>query len=140
MTPGHVTTARALIGTRWGHRARGPFRVDCAGLVVLALLANGHAVEDQADYGREPALNVNSRLRAALRTHFGEPVSVPMVGDVGLFRGAGSEHVGIFGNYRFGGLSLIHASNEPGLMRVVEHRFAGTWQRRFLEAYRPGVR
>lgn len=150
MTPGHVATARALKGSRWAHRGRGPYRFDCAGLVVVALRANGYAVTDQDGYGREPALNTDSRLQAAMRAHFGEPVAVGLrgltllqVGDIALFRSgrAGDPmHVGIFGDYFLGGLSLIHASNEPGAMRVIEHRFGNPFDTRFVEAYRPGVR
>ena len=56
MTPGHVSTARALIGKRWRHRARGAHHVDCVGLLAVALAANGHAVDyDEDDYSEDEA-------------------------------------------------------------------------------------
>lgn len=138
MIPPHVATARALIGKRWRHRARGPWHVDCVGLAAVALAANGYTVDDRVDYAREPD---GASLRAELRARFGDPVRTPRVGDIALFRGVTHPlHVGVFGDYFLGGLSLIHASNEPGIGRVVEVRFGGEWTRRFIEAYRPGVR
>lgn len=137
MTPPVVATARALLDRPWRHRGRGPVWFDCLGLVVTAVVANGRAVEDRQFYGREPQ---EDRLQEELRRQFGEPVPAA-VGTIALFRGkAYPLHVGILGNYRYGGLSLIHASNEPGMgkqgPRVVEVRFAGEWTRRFIESYR----
>lgn len=142
MIPGHVSAGRALIGKRWRHRGRGPWWFDCVGLVGVALEAAGHDVEDCAWYPREADGEV---LRAELRRRFGTPHAVPRVGDVGLFKGVDHPmHVGIFGNYFLGGLSLIHATNEQGIgppgPRVLEVRYGGEWPRRFLEAYRPGAR
>lgn len=137
MTPGHVATARALVGTRWGHRARGPRRIDCVGLVVVALQANRIPVRDREVYGREPYMD---GLREELQAQFGAPHAVPRLGDIGLFRGVEYPlHVGIFGDYPGGLLSLIHANNMPTVRKVCEHRFAGEWQSRFIEAYDPGV-
>lgn len=136
----HVEFARSMLDVRWRHRGRTCRNVDCVGLVVLALRHAGIVAEDRQFYGREPK---EDRLREELRRQFGSPAAAPAVGHVALFRGKVYPlHVGILGNYRFGGLSLIHASNEPGLgpmgPRVVESRFAGEWKRRFIESFEVG--
>lgn len=136
MTPGHVATARALIGRGWRHRGRGPVWFDCVGLIVISLQANGIPVEDRQFYGKTPH---KDGLRSELRRQFGEPHGEPQVGDIGLFRGTLYPlHVGIFAEHPNGGLSLIHASNEPTLGRVVAHRYVGDWPERFVEAYSVG--
>lgn len=140
MIPQHVTAARAFIGTRWSHRGRVPgHKLDCVGLVVCALAAAGRKVQDRALYGREPE---KDNLRAALVAEFGPalPKAQARVGDIGLFRGRVYPlHVGILGDYAFGGLSVIHGSNEPGVMKVTENRLAEQWLDRLLEVYRVEV-
>jgi hypothetical protein len=137
MTPPHVSTARALIGKRWRHRGRGPTWFDCLGLIVVSLHANGRMVTDRKQYGREPH---KDGLREALQAEFGAPLPAPVVGSIGLFRGDEYPlHVGIFGDYPLGGLSLIHSSNDPTVRCVTEHRYAGEMAERFIEAYDPGV-
>lgn len=138
MIPAHVTAARSYIGTGWCHRGRRPGRwLDCIGLVVCSLQAAGRPVQDRLLYGREPE---KDDLRGALRAEFGAPLpkAQARVGDIGLFRGLVYPlHVGIIADYRFGGLSVIHASNEPGVNKVTENRLAEQWLRRLLEVYRP---
>lgn len=133
MSLGHLATARALIGRSWGHRGRGPYRFDCVGMLKVAITANGRDVDDFLLYDREPN---GDQLRQELRKRFGPPERLPAVGRIGLFRGKHYPlHVGFIGDYRFGGLSLIHASNEPTVRKVTECQFAGEWSRRFIEAY-----
>ena len=134
MTPEHVHHARALIGTRWRHRGRGPAKLDCVGLVVVAFGKAGRVIQDRTHYGREPQ---KDGLRQAMVATFGPPVSRdPRPGDVGLFRGlAYPYHVAIFGDHPGGGLSLIHALNAPTVMAVCEPRFAGEWPSRLLAVF-----
>lgn len=130
-----VAHARSMIGTRWRHRGRKPWAVDCIGLVELSLSAAGWKprAEMPLHYGREPW---DDRLRKGLRAHFGEPVSDWQAGDVPLFRWREGEpsHVGIFADYLYGGLSIIHASNLHG---VVESNFSGRLRECVIEVYRP---
>lgn len=136
MIPLHVTHARALIGTRWSHRGRSSKRIDCVGLIVVSLAKAGRQVKDRLVYGKEPH---EDGLREALIAEFGQPAHKrqAQVGDVGLFRGAEYPlHVGIIGNYSLGGLSVIHANNEPGVRKVCENRLAEQWLDRLLEVYR----
>lgn len=139
MIPAHVVHARALIGTRWSHRGRSERRIDCVGLVVLALQRSGVTVQDRKLYGRDPN---QDRLREALTAAFGPaiPKSQARVGDIALLRGfVYPLHVGILGDYPLGGLSLIHANNAPTVMAVCEERLAGRTLDRLLEVYRPRV-
>lgn len=139
MTPLHVVHARCLIGTRWSHRGRSERRIDCVGLVVLALQRAGVEVQDRKLYGRDPN---QDRLREALTVEFGPaiPKEQARVGDIALLRGfVYPLHVGILGDYPHGGLSLIHANNAPTVMAVCEQRLAGQMLDRLLEVYRPEV-
>ena len=133
----HVQEARRWIGTPWRHRGRQPGRrLDCVGLVVCALHAAGRPVKDRQVYGRDAEKDA---LRDALMAEFGHPLPRDRAapGDIALFRGeAYPLHVGILGDYPLGGLSVIHACNAPGVMRVTEHRLAGEWWDRLVEVYR----
>lgn len=129
-----VASARKLKGTRWRHRGRKPWAVDCIGLLKLAGDASGLVLRDQSGYGREPW---DDRLRRAMQEHFGAPVAPPWrAGDVALIRWHNGEpsHVGIFGDHPDGGLTLIHADNLKG---VVECSLSGPYMKHVLEVYRP---
>ena len=45
------------------------------------------------------------------------------------------QHLGILADYRHGGLSIIHASNNPSTYRVIETRLMFTRVCRFVAAY-----
>jgi cell wall-associated NlpC family hydrolase len=132
-----VATARAMLGTPWMHQARLPgTALDCAGLVIctaraLGLIPPGWEI---ADYPRSP----DGTLCALCAAHM-RPIAAPELGAVvlvGIERDP--QHLGILGDYRHGGWSVIHASSAAG--RVVETRLM--WARNFSQAglYRlPGV-
>lgn len=134
MTPEHVHHARALIGTRWRHRGRGPAKLDCVGLVVVSFRKAGRVLRDRTHYGRSP---VKDDLRAALIAEFGPPVARdPEPGDVALLRGFKyPHHVAIFADYVRGGLSLVHASNQPTVQAVCETQFNDFWRKRLLAVF-----
>ena len=136
MTHPLVLAARPWIGTRWRHRGRKPGqRLDCVGLLVCALQVVGRPVQDREVYGREPE---DDDLRQVLIQHCGQPLpkSQAREGDIGLFVGDQYPlHVGLVTNFRRG-LGLLHASNEPGVKKVVEHELTGQWARRLIEVYR----
>lgn len=137
MTHPLVIAARSHLGTPWRHRGRIPGRrLDCVGHVVCACVKAGRPVKDREIYGREPE---KDDLRGALAAEFGPalPKAQARAGDIGLFIGSRYPlHVGVIGDYYLGGLSLIHASNEPGVCKVVEHALAGQWLHRLIEVYR----
>lgn len=129
-----VAEARSWIGTKWRHRGRTRFGIDCIGLIVHAVAAGGIQMRDRRDYGREPW---KDGLRRELFEHFGEPVMDMQPGDVALMQWhnqAGPAHVGIVGDYRHGGLSLIHSYS---LTSVCEHGIDDEWRARIVEVFRP---
>lgn len=136
MTPAQVCVAeaRSWLGTKWRHRGRNRFGIDCIGLIVHAVAAGGIQMRDRRDYGREPW---KDGLQRELEEHFGAPVSDMQPGDVLLMKWhnqAGPAHVGIIGDYCHGGLSLIHSYS---LTAVCEHRMDDEWLARIVGVYRP---
>lgn len=119
-----VQEARSWVGTRWLHQGRSQDGVDCAGLVIKV----AHALElfefDTADYSRQAT---DESMLMLCREHL-LPVTLRFAkpGDVAVMRFGLNRHIGIFGDYLHGGLSLIHAfSKHP--RRVIEHRFSEEW-------------
>lgn len=131
-----VAHARGMIGVRWRHQGRKPWAVDCLGLVQLSLIAAGWPGDTSlpARYGRTAW---NDQLQQGLRDHFGKPVTDAWrPGDVPLFQWGKADptHVGILADYRYGGVSLVHASN---LRNVVETSLSGRLLDCVIEVYRP---
>lgn len=131
-----VTHARSLIGTRWRHRGRKPWAVDCIGLIVMSLDAAGMdwpEARETVRYGRDPW---DDQLRKALRVQFGDPVKDRQAGDIALIRWGRGEpsHVAILGSHPNGGLTLIHAHSVHG---VVEQSLSGPFLDCLVEIYRP---
>ena len=128
-----IKHARSMRGVRWRHLGRKPWAVDCAGLVILSLEAAGVPSESPSGYGREPW---DDQLRATLRHNCGAPVDDWRPGDIALIRWQMGEpsHVGLLADYVWGGLSIIHASNRPG---VVEVQLIGRLRECVIEVYRP---
>ena len=127
-------SARKYIGVPFRHRGRTVRHLDCVGLVVIAAKDLGREIlHDKPHYGREPN---NDGLREHLQMEFGPPASDMRVGDVALiaYNTEVPHHVGIIGNYIYGGFSLIHADGMVG--KVVEHRLDSNWQKMILETYR----
>lgn len=136
MTPAQlcVAHARAYVGTKWRHRGRKPWAIDCIGVLVLSVAAGGVMMRDRRDYGREPW---NDGLQRELEEHFGAPVEGMQPGDVVLIKwpeAPGPSHVGIIADYCHGGLSIVHAHNDFG---VAEHRLDDKWLGMIVAAYRP---
>lgn len=136
-----VHAARQWLDTTYHHqgRLRG-VGVDCVGLVIgvardLGLVPAGF---DVAPYPRTP--DGTSLLHLA-ELHM-EPLPVGEVlepGHVVVVRfDQEPQHLGIAGDYRHGGLSLIHSVARPG--RVIETRLMFSRAMRFVAAFRlPGV-
>lgn len=129
-----VSHARSMLGVRWRHMGRKPWAVDCAGLVLLSLKAAGwDKTESPNSYGREPW---EDSLRKTLSRNLGDPVEDMMPGDIVLIRWGKHQpsHVGVVGDYTFGGLSIIHADNVHG---VIETALTGQIKDSVIETYRP---
>jgi cell wall-associated NlpC family hydrolase len=132
-----VAHARQMLDVRWRHQGRKAWAVDCLGLVELCLITAGWpgSAQTPARYGREPW---DDQLRRGLQAHFGDPVTEEWKpGDVPLFRWGKGEpsHVGILCDYRYGGVSIIHASALA--KKVIETSLSGRLRECVIEVYRP---
>lgn len=131
-----VALARKRIGTPYQHQGRvNGLAFDCGGLPVDVGTALGFDVQDVTGYGRLP---VPSRMRAALDANLDRvPRPAMQIGDVVWIRFEREpQHLAIVGDYPFGGFSLIHAYNGPGINKVVEHRLDATWLARIVAVWR----
>lgn len=135
-----VTAARTWIGTPFHHQARlKGVGVDCIGLVIgvareLALIAPDF---DIAAYPRVPD---GKTLLPLAREHMREiPREAMQPGDVVVVSfDRDPQHFGILGDYRHGGLSIIHGASDPG--RVIETRLMFSSAMHFVAAFAlPGV-
>lgn len=129
-----VEAARAYLGTPFKHRGRTRRGLDCAGLVVVSFQDLGRPVVDKRVYGREPH---KDGLRQVVESNSLERVEDGdwRPGDIALMRFVREpHHLGIFGDYSLGGLSLIHSYGDVG--KVVEHRLDEVWAGRVLSVYR----
>ncbi len=127
-----IAFARSQIGVRFKHLGRVPGkRLDCLGKIVCGLQSIGRPVKDKAAYGREPH---KDGLHEGLIENLGLPVADYRPGDVLEMRFQGDPcHVGLVGDYLYGGLSLIHTSSEFG--EVIEHVLDDLWRSRIAWAY-----
>lgn len=128
-----VAEARSYIGTKWRHRGRSRFGIDCIGLVVAATAAGGVQMRDRRDYGREPW---QDGLEREMHEHFGAPVEDWQPGDVAMMRWEErpeAGHVGIIASSQHG-LTLIHSHS---MSTVIEHRIDTHWRRLILGVFRP---
>lgn len=135
-----VAEARKWDGVRWRHQGRSRSGIDCAGLVINVAKSLGLSGFDTCDYG--PQASDESMLRLC-REHLIEVGRNEMApGDVIVMRFGTNRHLGIAGDYRHGGLSIIHAFTP--IRRVTESRYDENWLRQmggsFLACFRfPGV-
>jgi len=135
-----VQEARTWLGTPFHHQARlKGVGCDCVGLVIgvaraLALVA---ADFDVPAYPRTPdgtsLLALTDQHLAPITKAFMQPGDV-----VVLAFDKDPQHLAVLGNYRHGGLSIIHAHSVHGA--VVESRLMFSSSLRFVAAYSlPGV-
>lgn len=134
-----VSAAREEIGTPWVHQGRLPgLALDCAGLVIVTARRLGLVPVDfdRGGYGRMP----DGTLLDVCRAHM-QRMSRPSLGAVAvLIVDALPQHLGIVGDYRHGGWSLIHACSDASPPRVVETRWMLARNNRVAALYRlPGV-
>lgn len=137
-----IVAARRYLGVPFRHRGRTAKGLDCAGLGWVAYRDCGVPLPDFRLYGAEPHDDgLVKHLAAALGDPvFMAPVSTGdlQVGDVLVFRfEKRPHHVGLVGDYRFGGLSLIHADGHN--RRVLEHRLSEDMVQRVTHVFRRPV-
>jgi NlpC/P60 family putative phage cell wall peptidase len=117
-----VAVARSWVDTPFHHQARlKHVGVDCIGLVIgiareLALVAPDFDVQG---YAETPDGRTLMRLATLHMVEIDREAMAP--GDIVVTRfDQGAQHFGILGDYRHGGLSIIHGASDPG--RVIETR------------------
>ena len=120
-----VAEARTWLGTPWvhQHRAKGK-AVDCAGLIICVARDLGllPADFDLNGYSRMP----DGTLLAVCDLHMDRVDRTAMQpGDVLVVATEHDpQHMGFIGDYRHGGLSLIHASSRAGKAIETRRMFA----------------
>ena len=136
---GIIEAARAMVGTPYAHQARLPgVAIDCVGVVICVARAGGWVAPDYdvTGYGRRAD---GHTLMDQLGAHLLR-VREPQPGDVVCVAfDRDPQHVGIAGDYRHGGLSIIHAVGRRGA-GVVETRLMFSPAMRLVAAFGfPGV-
>lgn len=143
---------RSFINVPFGHQRRKPWKLDCAGLLLVSMQGwrrnvpftvdpvgelvrewEGRETVDLEAYGRTP---FQDGLQRALEANAGPAVDGPPVaGDVVLMRFSGDpQHVGVIADHP-NGLRLIHT--DSAIKRVTEHRLDGHWADSIFAVYRP---
>lgn len=128
-----VAEARSWLNTRFHHQARlKGYGCDCVGLIIGVRKALGISDYDTTNYSRIPdGFLLKSLCDANMKKiEFSEL----RPGDVALFNfGGHPQHLAIIGDYRHGGLSIIHAYSIAH--KVVEHRLDQQWIDRIVACY-----
>lgn len=135
-----VRVARSYLGTPFHHMGRQPgLGLDCAGIPICVCRELG-LVEPDFDvppYTPTPDGHTliewcNGRLRRVVQMQPGDMIVTVVDRD--------PQHIGILGDYRHGGLSIIHAANNAAPPRVIETRLMFSRALRFVAAFAlPGV-
>lgn len=146
---GIVAEARTWIGTKWHHQAHlKGVGCDCGGLWRGVVMELGLMPKDITQWPHYEVFRGYSSwpdgqgLKKACDLYMKEiPRSKMQPGDVCLLiTEKFPQHVGILGNYKRGGLSLIHCANNANPPRVLETRLMFTTNLHFVAAYAiPGV-
>lgn len=139
-----VTSARKYLNVPFRHRGRSERYLDCAGLAWIAYRDCGVELPDYRLYSSEPSAH-GPGLTHYIEAAIGSPVKVApvrsrdlMAGDVVILRFVKEpHHVGIIGDYKFGGHTLIHADGHTG--RVIETRLPDDVIKRITHVFRRPV-
>lgn len=130
-----ITEARTWLGTPFHHQARlQGVGVDCAGLLI-GVARNLGLIDpawDVQGYDRNP--DGSTLMAACLQQLDLIDRTAMQPGDVVMVRfDAHPQHLGIVGDYRHGGQSIIHASGEAG--SVIETRLMFSTAMEFVAAF-----
>jgi cell wall-associated NlpC family hydrolase len=135
-----VEVARSYLGTPFAHQGRLPgVGLDCAGVVIAIARELGVVAPDFdiTGYGRTPD---GVSLMGWCRQYMTEvPRSEMRPGDVLCVAWETiPHHLCVLGDYRHGGLSIIHSIDQRGKVRgsVVEHRLVFGARMKFVAAFR----
>lgn len=133
-----VACARSFLGTPFHHAERQPgIGLDCAGVLVCCAREQG-LVEPGFDVPAYEARPDGRTLLAWCRRYMGPEVGQEAMqpGDaLVMITDTLPQHLGVVGDYRYGGLSLIHAANTARPPRVIETRLMFSRVQRFVAAF-----
>lgn len=137
-----VRVARSYLETPFAHMQRAPgLGVDCAGLLVCAARELGLVASDFDVPAYTPVPDGRSMLAwcEQYMTRLTRESMQP--GDaIVVITDRHPQHLAILGDYRYGGLSIIHAANSAHPPRVIETRLLFSRAQRFVAAYAlPGM-
>lgn len=127
-----VFTVRSFLNTPFRHQGRLPgHALDCAGLVVCAAQACGHAMRDQTGYSAVPHADL---FTAAVAEHCDRIESVDILpGDLMTFAFTREpQHVAVV--TQFDPVRIAHAWQDVG--KVVETDLDDYWARRLRGCWR----
>jgi hypothetical protein len=132
-----VAAARKYVGVRWHHMGRSTEGLDCAGLLICVARDLGIVPKDfdVPNYRMRPD---GHSLLSLCDLHL-EPTEKLEIGGVAVIAVERyPQHLGIVGDYRHGGFSLIHACNARSVQppRVIEHRLMFSRVTKLVGAYR----
>lgn len=138
MTPADVVAAaRQHLGTPWRHQGRMPgVALDCAGLVIIVARQLGLVPEafDVNGYSRAP----DGSMERWCDLHMQRLAAIELGAVLVLQTDKEPQHMGVVGDYRHGGHSLIHGSSTAG--EVVETRLMFARNLRLRGVFRlPGI-
>lgn len=133
-----LSVARSYRGTRFQHQGRLPgIGLDCAGVLICVARAIGYVAPDfdVTGYARRPSGDLMLSWCDQYLDKVAEERMQPA--DVAVFKVTNDpQHVGILGDYRYGGLSIIHAiSRADGSGSVVDTRLLICRGMEFVSAY-----
>ncbi len=139
-----VAEARSWIGTPWQHQQHTKgVACDCGGLIRGVIAALGirdadfskwEGAQEFLGYARQP--DGHSFLRACDKYMTRIHRCDMRAGDVVIFvPDFHPQHAGILGDYRHGGLSLIHSATAAHPPRVIETRLMFARNMKFVAAY-----
>lgn len=135
-----VAAARDWIGTPFHHQGRlKGVGVDCAGLAICVARDLNLIPEDWNPTGYDRAPDGETLMAYCMEQMTPISQSEMQPGDVVVVRFDNyPQHIGILGDYRHGGLSIIHASGNSGA--VIETRLMFHAAMMYVAAFRiPGV-
>lgn len=137
-----VASARTWLDTPFAHQGRTKGKAcDCAGLLIGVGIECGEFETgfDVTGYARQPdGITLIGHCRSYMTEI--DPADVEFGDAVLIYFDGRPQHLGLIGDYRYGGLSLIHASNSIERPRVVEHRLMVHLRFNIRAAFRyPGI-
>ena len=137
-----VRVARSYIGTPFHHMGRLPgVGLDCVGVLICCARELGLVAPDFDIPAYTPSPDGGTMLAWAKQYMTPLAQSEMQPGNVILLiTDTEPQHLAILGDYRYGGLSIIHSASSAKPPRVIETRLMFSRVQRFVAVYAlPGI-